>query len=134
MSDNKKDKAVQFVAKLLRLTNAGSIKWTPMPSPRGSNQTAFKAIIDEKTLRLYRYEYEGYSFSSSYAQTYRSIVADPEKRTFSAIALEIMTDGYVTYTFKDTSGLSDLLESASYKAAGADEFIDQVLSINEKDG
>src|SRR5262245_35475016 len=53
-----KDKAVQFIARLLRLTQTGAIAWSVGSSPRDTEEIAFTASIEERMVRLYQFNEE----------------------------------------------------------------------------
>ena len=128
-TSEKKDKAVQFIAKLLRLTQAGSIEWNPVPSPRNPDETAYTAYLEDQRVRLYQYDEEVTVWGgggSSLAEILGSRQG-PEKRIVRSTALEILTNGLVTYTFKNQAGLSDLYESAAYVASKVEDLMDAVL-------
>jgi len=119
-----KDKAVQFIAKLLRLTQAGAIEWSVGPSPRDTDEIAFTASIEERMVRLYQFDEEVMAWDDA------DIIFRPNtgKRIIRSTALEVLTDGYVAYTFKNQAGLSDLYESVAYAASKVEDLMDAVLA------
>ena len=136
---DKREKSVLFIAKLLRLTQDGKIEWDPVPAPRGANETAYEAYLNDRGLRLYRYDEQvltpagleaaGIPTMSTHSTWANTAFEDrPRKRTARFTVLEILANGLVTYTFRDTTGLNDLYESAAYKASKVEHLMDSILS------
>ena len=123
------DKSVQFIAKLVQLTQDKRLRWESAPRPNQSEEApsaaAFTASIEGKNLRLYKVK--------------REVVADflsgmfgprdaPRRRIIWTAILEILDEfGQATFTFERTTGLNDLYESASYSASRVDDLMDSVL-------
>jgi hypothetical protein len=136
-SSDKREKSVLFIARLLRLTQDGTIEWDPVPAPRGSNETAYETALNDRKLRLYRFDEEVMTWAGWEAANtlpHQSIYAGwpsedaPKKRIVRSTVLEVLVNGLVTYTFRDTTGLGDLYESAAYKASKVEHLMDSVLS------
>jgi hypothetical protein len=124
-----KDKAVQFIAKLLRLTQTGAIEWSVGPSPHDTDEIAFTASIEERMVRLYQFNEEVRTVTTwDDADTMLSIRPNSEKRITRSTALDVLSDGYVAYTFKNQAGLSDLYDSVAYAASKVEDLMDAVLA------
>lgn len=131
------DRTVQFISKLVQLTQDKKLEWQALPS--SSSGGVFLAEVDDRQLRLYKYSEQvpvpaGPS-SNVIANTFSSIAkstgfaySTPTMMTKSGVRLAVSgKDGVGLYTFDDIAGLSDLYESASYSAAQVDELIDFIL-------
>jgi hypothetical protein len=131
-----KDKTVRFIAKLIELSQNGTIVWSP--TGRGpSNYAIFETYVDDKKLRISKDEVQppppppptttsggllsnlsllslGTSFSGSRMTLYSLDVIDNQ--------------GRVVYSFGLRAGLSDLYESAAFSASGVNDLMNSVLS------
>jgi hypothetical protein len=141
MLDNQ-DKNLEAIAKLLFLTQQGKIKWMP-DDPNSISKvyndeiisSAFSATYREKPLRIYKRKYKTLKVVRSLAGVLGGIsmqeILNPPKETVvvSDIVLEI-TDkkGNGIWQFPDEQILGDLLEAIKYKASGAQDLIDSLLS------
>lgn len=131
MATDTPDRSVQFIAKLVQLTQDREIRWTVVPAPDESSSqfsSAFVSNIDESQLRIRKVRREvrvdamvsilGSIAGSSPAKT----------RMTESVLLEVLDEfGQVSYTFDRTSGLSDLYESAAFSASKVDDLMDSIL-------
>jgi hypothetical protein len=130
MTVEKLDKSVQFVAKLVQLTQDKKIKWDGVSSPRATgdkvSRAEFLTTVEDTKLRVFEATREvvldatvGILFGSR----------DQSKtRMVKVPILEVLDDqGRVTYTFENKTGLGDLYQAAAYSASKVDDLIDAVL-------
>ncbi len=133
-----KDKLIQFVIKLIELTQDGKINWyarsdssissfVPSPSPVYETSTKY----GDKHFRLY-YKRANVVIGTSSPPSgagFKSILGKQEQDIYpSGICLEIIDDaGNNLWTFPEVSGLSDLYEAVRYRVAGVKSIIDSVL-------
>jgi hypothetical protein len=122
----KGDKSVQFISKLVQLTQEKSITWEPTALPGSDdsslNAVAYKTEVDGKELRLYRARRE-----LSELDPFGILYGGDEKKRVVSI-LEVLDEfGRAVYAFQDRAGLDDLYESASYSASKVDDLMDSVL-------
>ncbi len=137
MSDNQ-DKNLEAIAKLLFLTQQGKINWTPI-DPNKVKTTYENEIISfvfstsykEKRLRIYKRKYKTLQIITPSIRFSIQDYLNPVKETVwvSEIALEI-TDNYGNpiWRFPEEEILRDLLEAIKYKASGAHDLINSLLS------
>jgi hypothetical protein len=122
----KADKSVQFIAKLVQLTQENELRWDAVPNPADipgkAASAAFTALIDGTRLRTYKIS--------------RELRLDPNTALFGRVkptvvqapVLEILDDfDQVSYTFDGITGLTDLYESASFSASKVGDLMDSVL-------
>jgi len=136
------DRYVELVAKLLELTQEGTLKWSSRP-PRASLNSDPERAVDivytaqykGKTLGLYmvrrKFEtsgtgsfFSGLTGTSGYSGFYGP---NPPKWVYEPILEFIDGAGNSVWTFPLVSGLSDLLSAVRYQAAGVSQFLDDVL-------
>jgi hypothetical protein len=136
------DKTVQFISKLVQLTQDGKLSWQPISSSTTGN--VLLAQIDDRQLQLQRYSEKVpvpstvestanvvASTISSIAQSTGLLPSTSATMTKTGVRLTVSgKDRQGFYTFDDKAGLSDLYESASYSAAQVDELIDLVLKTS----
>lgn len=122
MATDKPDRTVQFITKLVQLSQDGHLRWENalLPGPSESEGGAvFTASIDGKTLRLYKARRE-FLTADLFGTTTRKNLLTP--------ILEVLDySNRPSFTFERTTGLNDLYESASYSASGVSDLIDSVL-------
>jgi hypothetical protein len=132
------DRAVQFISKLVQLTQDRKLDWESRPSPKSKEQAAFFCEVAGKKLRLYRFseqvpnpEYDIYT--AAYPSTFITLGSRPPEpsrtKLIHGTVLEVLDEsGRASYTFENKTGLSDLYESAAYSASKVDQLIDSVLA------
>lgn len=96
------DKAVKFIAKLLRMTQEKKLEWSPAPTG------GFFSQIEDRRLFVTR-DREGLYWEYT-------LVVSP------------LEEGAASYSFVDTTGLDDLWESARFTASKIEELMDTVLA------
>lgn len=119
------NRTVEFVSRLVRLSQEDRIKWRPVPPSRGDkNYSAFQAKIGGRNLRIEETTQEIEDPSSVFMLSTR---VSPRLMTTSAYLDVLDEDGRVMYTLRNVAGLSDLFRSAGAAASGIEELIDSVL-------
>lgn len=105
------DDWVRAVARLIRLTEEGKIKWKSALAPRSPQDqqvdVVFTAEYESKRLRLHK-EFTRY--------------------VFGEVVLELgdkAEEGW--YTIPETEAAKELLESVEYQVYGVDDFLSKVL-------
>lgn len=139
MTDNQ-DKNLEAIAKLLFLTQQEKIIWTPN-DPNNIKTTyedeiisfAFSTSYKEKPLRIYKRKYKTLKVKSSGLMGAMSMqdILNPVKEAvwISEIILEIIDKkGNSIWQFPEEEILWDLLEAIKYKASGAHDLINSLLS------
>jgi hypothetical protein len=144
MTEQPRDKAVRFIAQLVRLTKDKKIDWEAISLTDASTGTAYSTHVDDRQLRLFRYsrerpnpEYAAYinplSITSSTTSSISSLIfrGEPPKTIWQhGVALDVIDDfGRPSYRFDNTTGLADLYEAASYSASKVDDLMDRVFKI-----
>ena len=120
------EKSVQFISKLVQLTQDGRIEWVPTSSPRDKERAAFVAEVEGRRLRIYSYaqEVEATAFVTVFG-----INAGSGPRLVLRPVLEVLDDlGRVVFSFEGRAGISDLYESAAYSASKVEDLIETVLA------
>lgn len=132
-------KWVEVTAKLIQLTQSGSLKWSlatgdfSVAGYDGSD-SAFIASYKNKILRIYRLTYKvedpGPGAFSTASIKISELVLGVKKYPYwtSMVRLEFVnSDGKTLWTFPDTNALEDLYSSVQYQVAGVTEFLDDIL-------
>lgn len=123
------DDWVRAVARLIRLTEEGKIKWKSAPAPRSLQEqqvdVVFTAEYESKRLRLHKgtkkIEDPGPGYvTSSFKRVYPYWI--------EGVVLELgdkAEEGW--YTIPETEAAKELLESVEYQVYGVDDFLSKVL-------
>jgi hypothetical protein len=131
MASDMADKPVQFIVKLVQLTQDGKLRWKSARSPEQDRAKtgpgAFVAEIDGRRLRLYKAKREivynplsGFIFSPP---------EEPRTRIIQISVLEVLDEfDQAAYSFEDMTGLNDLYEAAAYSASKVADLMDAVLA------
>ncbi|TJV05097.1 MAG: hypothetical protein E5Y12_10060 [Mesorhizobium sp.] len=130
------DRAVKFISKLVQLTQSKLIEWDSITAPDDKLSAAFVADLEGRRIRIRKYskeypnpEYERYTQSPAIAAFIVSGREPPKTVLRSGIILEVLNNkGLPIYNFDNKTGLSDLLETASYSSAKIDDLMESVLS------
>lgn len=125
-----KDKLVEAVAKLIKLTQENEIKWTVLQTPeilKGNPddfvENVFVTTFNQRKLRLYERVY------SVDIIPIVSVFANEKTSWRSETSLEIVDSDYNSiWAFPKVTPLSDLLVSVRYQVAGVDDFIEDLLN------
>ena len=127
-----KSKWVDAVAKLIKLTQEGELKWTidePPPSfsrrPNSRVEVVFVTNYGEKNLRLYerRFQEEFIDFDEF------EMRAVPKTDWRKAVVLEFVDDnGNSLWAFPSVEALNDLMSAVQYQAAGVKDFLTELLA------
>jgi hypothetical protein len=122
------DRSVQFVAKLVQLTQERKVRWEPVRAPREESAkavgSAFTTSIDGRSLRIYKTERETVTFVGFLG----SFGEEPRRRIISTPILEVLDDFHqAAYSFERLTGLDDLYDAASYSASRVDDLMESVL-------
>ena len=136
MSD-KPDKFVEAVTKLIRLTQAGDLKWSAAQTDRDISredlkiESVFVTRYKDRILRLSKYSYmiqEPGLYDLLSSHTYYAAGKPKYPYWQSSITLEFIDDdGRTLWTFPYTKALNDLLEAVKYQVAGVDQFLKEIL-------
>ena len=108
-----RDRIVDGVAEMIRLTQQGDIVWRPFTGLVGStvltnDSPGYETVFNERRLRLY-------------------------PTAFSGPTLEFIDqNGIALYRFPSIQALSDLLATVSYQTAGVKGFLDDLLRPRAK--
>jgi hypothetical protein len=130
MAAEKPDKSVQFIAKLVQLTQDKKIEWDSVSSPRTPGDKVVRAefvtTVDGTKLRTFETTKE---VQLDFPATVFFTTHDaPKTRSVRVPILEVLDEqGRVTYTFESKTGLSDLYEAAAYSASKVDDLMDAIL-------
>ena len=141
MTELASDRELEAVLKLVELTQAGKLKWRSV-APWGDLKdvddvkisTVFVADYREKQLRLYVEKRRKDEPNSLEALFSISNAISGSKRTYpywiERPILEITnSDGASLWVFPHKSAMADLLKAAQRQASGANDLIDDLLSI-----
>ena len=136
---DKPDKWVEAVTNLIKLTQAGKLKWSAGRADKNIGredlriETVFLAEYKNRNLRLFKYSY----MVEEPGALERLISSDSSlylgtKRKYpywsSSITLEFIDEAARTlWTFPHTNALNDLFEAVQYQVAGVDEFLKEIL-------
>lgn len=139
----KKDDAVEAIARLIRLTQEGQVKWV-IAGPRGDLQNrdgfevtfVFATKYKERRLRLYGYRRK-VEDPGPFGVRYLNLssfsgVSVTKERTYpyweDGVRLELSDlDGHSLWAFPENSTIYDLLRAVRYQVAEVKEFLDDVL-------
>lgn len=126
----KKDKFVEAVTKLIKLTQEGEIEWRSANLVRDDIkvESVFKAEYKDRLLRIYKYVYK-VEKPSPVLISHR-IFAHKEEYPYweTSVTLELIErNGLSLWKFPYTNALYDLLQAVQYQVAGVDEFLDEII-------
>ena len=136
--DDESKRQIAIVSKLIALTQAGKIKWTPLPLPIGDlidrddqrYLSALRTVYLDKKLRIYDVS----SRVDEPTVPYLTIGSVKPKYPYwqRTYVLEFV-DSYdrSLWHFPDLSVNRDLFMAAKYQASGAPEFFDKILSDDQ---
>ncbi|MDM8554134.1 hypothetical protein QUF75_05335 [Desulfococcaceae bacterium HSG7] len=138
--EEKRDKNIEAIAKIIELTRANSLKWHSVNNldvQKKSNDIisyVFSTSYKKKILRIFKRQYQGrYQDINTLAIFAR--IASPisaskksELRWYEEVILELV-DGKGTslWAFPKEDILNDLLKTIKYKVSGADDLINSLL-------
>ena len=136
MAKDTREKSVQFISKLVQLTQDGKLKWTAESPREDETVTPLKTTLEGRTLRISKYwkivpnpDYERWASHEPFSITIYDRDREPPKTvTRSGTVLEL-TDDYdrVVYRLENKTGLSDLYESAAFSGSKIDDLMNVVL-------
>ncbi len=132
--EEKKDKTIEAIAKLIELTRNDQLTWESVDSdevPRKMDEefidSVFTTIFDNKLLRLYKRRYKGPSMAAKITSIIGNVKAS-DLRWYEEIVLELTNEsGHSLWSFPKADILKDLLKTIKYKASGADDLISKLL-------
>lgn len=107
------DRHAEFIAKLVRLSVEGRIDW--VRDERGG----YHGRVLGRNVRV--------AYETKVVRTSNFIGTVSSNQQVPVLEL-IDDDGAVTYTFRDLTGIGDLIRSAAHRASGIDRFMDEVLA------
>jgi hypothetical protein len=137
-----KDVSLKFIAKLVRLTSEGSLRWASTPSPVESRNAlmpvsaAFRAELDGRTMRIYQKRTTesgltdtGMLGGGAFGGGGGLLGADSQSMKVIVTVLELLNEfDQVNYKFEDLAGLSDLYEAAAFSASDLKDWMEGVLN------
>lgn len=135
-----RDKAVRFISKLVQLTREKKIEWQATTNTDGN--VAFRCEVEKRDLLISRYArelpnpaYEAYNNpASAHSVIWAFSRSEPTKTIFRAgVTLDFLDpsgSGRSLYKLDNTTGLSDLYESAAYVSSKAEDLMDAVIAKN----
>jgi hypothetical protein len=117
------DKSIQFISKLVQLTQERGLEWQPARAPSTAHGAAFTTAIDGRKLRIYKVERTILTFRGLL-----NTLSEPKERVELTPILEIL-DEYEqsTYSFENRTGLDDLYEAVSSSASKIADLMESVL-------
>lgn len=130
-----KSKWIEAVAKMIKLTQNGKIKWeseepdtVPKKGEDDRIESVFVAIYKEKTLRIYRRRYKRITINDAIASiTGTGKVARPPLWDYSVVLELIKAYDQPVWAFPKEDILKDLLSAVQYQVSGVKEFLDEIL-------
>ena len=134
--EEKKDKNIEAIAKIISLTRDDKLSWTSVNpnevlnrSPEDILSSVFVTHYKDKVLRIYQRRYKGPSISAKIGALFSAAISSSDMRWYSEVVLELINDdGHSLWSFPIEDILKDLLEVIKYKASGASDLISSLLS------
>lgn len=133
------DKYINVIAKLVKLTQKGKLKWeslydpeTIAASPDERIESAFVTQYKTRTLRIFKKRYK-VNLTSSVAMTFLSFSTSHERGPIwsTTIILQMIDEkGLVLWTFPEVEPIEDLFAAVQYQVADIKGFTEDVLSEN----
>jgi len=126
----KKDKFVEAVTKLIKLTQEGKMKWRSVNLVRHDIkvESAFITKYKDRLMRLYKYVHKVEAptpYVSGVFSTYKGEYPYWE----TSVTLEFIDSNELSlWKFPYTSALIDLLQAVQYQVAEVDEFLDDIMA------
>lgn len=134
--DDKKDKNIEAIAKIISLTRDDKLAWQSVDPSEVSNQntediigSVFVTQYKDKILRVYLRKYKGPSGGAFSLLFSPQESKSREMRWYSEVVLELINNtGLSLWIFPKEDILKDLLTVIKYKVSGADDLINSLLS------
>ena len=134
--EEKKDKNIEAIAKIIALTREGKLSWIsidPSEVPKKGDDdvidSAFTTQYKGKILRLYRRKYKGPSITGQIGLFFSHSAKTTEMRWYSEIVLELISQqGHALWAFPREDILKDLLKTIGYKVSGAEDLINSLFA------
>jgi hypothetical protein len=128
---SEKNKWIDVIAKMLKLTQAGKLVWkSEQPPATFRNRSdrrveiVFTTKYKEKNLRLYELSYQSEDIDINPYDNQPTVTLT----WYSKPVLEIVDKfGIALWTFPKVSALSDLLSSVQFQVAGVKDLLDDFL-------
>jgi hypothetical protein len=124
---------VRAVARLIRLTEGGKLKWKSAPAPRAPRSAEPEQQVDV----VFTAEYEGkrlrlYIDAKNIEDELPILNVGPFRKKYPYWAREVVLElgdeaEHGWYTVPYTEATEDRLESVKYHVLGVDDFLDRVL-------
>jgi len=135
-----KNRWIDAVGKLLRLTQEGELEWKPKDPPPYLNlqldrkrvDVVYEARHKDRRLRLYQLMYKIEKPTDSFAALTGATIFNQRQYPYwtNEVVLELLDQsGFGAWTFPETELLDDLLAAVRYQAAGVKEFLDEILAV-----
>jgi hypothetical protein len=135
---NEKNKWIDAVAKMIKLTQDGTLLWTAEPASE-----SMKHDPDDRIMVVFRGSYKG-TYLRLYRRTYKTThpamgilgaLGSEETNWRSQVILDLVDrTGLILWTYPQVSPLDDLLSAVQYQAAGVKDFLDDLLSDSKEEG
>ncbi len=126
-----RNKWIDVIAKMLKLTQEGKLAWKAEqpPAQLGGRsdrrvELVFTSIYKEKRLRLYQYAFQSEEVDVS---PYDGSISRTMQWRTKPILEIVDRSGAALWKFPNVSALNDLLYSVQYQVAGAKELLDDFM-------
>lgn len=124
---NRASKTVQFISKLVQLTQDRKINWDV--AGKQGESAAFTATVEGRKIRIFRHTEQRPLEVGTTGTGLGGLLGVIPRQTIRKVGLEVLDEaGRTAYSFEDVTGLSDLYESASFSASKVAELMDSVLA------
>lgn len=127
----KKDKFVEAVTKLIKLTQEGELQWRSGDISRYDIkvESVFITEYKDRLMRLYKYVYKVQQ-PGPFTLTHGIFGSKREYPYWeTSVKLEFIdSNGRTVWEFPSTPALFDLLEEVQYQVAEVDEFLDDIMA------
>jgi len=125
---NNKDKWIDVVAKLTKLTQEKKLLWVTTDSPSSTPsyvtiRISFATKYKGRSLRLYEKEFDHTSN--------RSIIGGLMFEETETVLELLDENGIGIWSFPGTRALSDLMSAVRFQISGANDFINDVLADDD---
>ena len=136
MAEEKKNKWIDAVGKLLQITQQGTLKWDPAKPPAYLSSEARDSRVDvvyeteykDRTLRLYEKRYQVQKPNPLFSAT---SVFDQREYPYwtSKTVLELLDENELSpWAFPNSQVLDDLLDAVRYQVSGVRDFLNDILA------
>jgi len=133
--NDKQNKLVESVTKIIKLTQEGNLKWSTSKIEKVETRddiridTVFICKFKNKILRLFKSSFKVIK-PGPFDFFTEKFFSCARKYPYweSSITLEFIDDAGITiWTFPNINALNDLFKAVQYQVAGIDEFLNEIL-------